>query len=93
MRLATNYDLRIPNDATAYLSRSGILGETYVDIDVSGASGPPAHSGDVLKTRASGPDAQQLLKHLVEALRKMPCAAKALQSIQDDTTAKVKTKK
>lgn len=93
MALVTDYDLRIPTDATASIFRAGVLGETYVDIDANGASGPPTHNGDVLKTRPPGPDAQQMLEHLIEALRKLPCAADALHSIEVDTTTKVAPKK
>jgi phospholipid/cholesterol/gamma-HCH transport system substrate-binding protein len=50
MVLTTSYELRIPNDSIASLSTAGILGETYVAIDASHASGTPIEPNAVLKT-------------------------------------------
>src|SRR5689334_2489679 len=43
------YDLR--NDSVASLSTAGVLGETFVDIDSTGATGRVVQDGDVLRTR------------------------------------------
>lgn len=50
MVLSPSYDLKIPNDSTASLATAGILGETYVQIDVGRASGAPIGTDTVLKT-------------------------------------------
>ena len=44
MNLQTPYELKIPNDSTVSLSTAGILGETYAQINISEASGPPANN-------------------------------------------------
>ncbi|HUJ93761.1 MAG TPA: MCE family protein [Terriglobales bacterium] len=41
MKLGTPYELPIPNDSVVSLSTEGVLGETYVNIDTSNASGAP----------------------------------------------------
>jgi ABC-type transporter Mla subunit MlaD len=51
MRLETSYRLVIPKDAVAELAAAGLLGETFLNIDITQASGPPANSGDELKVR------------------------------------------
>ena len=51
MNLQTPYELKIPNDSTVSLATAGILGETYAQINITEASGPPAKNGDVLKER------------------------------------------
>jgi len=50
MVLTPSYELKIPNDSTATLSSAGILGETYVAIDASHASGAPIGANAVLHT-------------------------------------------
>ena len=39
MVLAPAYELKIPNDSTASLATAGLLGEAYVQVDASRASG------------------------------------------------------
>jgi len=50
MVLTTSYDLQIPNDSTASVSTAGILGQSYVAIDASHASGSPIGTNGVLHT-------------------------------------------
>ena len=51
--LTPSYELSIPNDSTASVETAGVLGETYVDIDVGHASGPPILPNTVLRTVAT----------------------------------------
>src|SRR5436190_14893237 len=51
MKLQTPYELSIPNDSTVFLATAGLLGETFVEIDVAKASGSPIKNGEVLKER------------------------------------------
>lgn len=53
MKLTPPYELQIPNDSTASVETAGVLGETYVEIDVGHASGPPIGSNAVLGTVAT----------------------------------------
>ena len=52
--LQTPYELKIPNDAVVTLETAGVLGETFVEIDVRTATGPPVKDGGTLNTRPMG---------------------------------------
>jgi phospholipid/cholesterol/gamma-HCH transport system substrate-binding protein len=73
--LTPSYELKIPNDSTASLETAGILGPTYVEIDVGHASGPPIGVDAVLKTTATPQlNAREALEKLQEMLhRKCDC--------------------
>lgn len=75
MVLSPSYDLKIPNDSTASLATAGILGETYVQIDVVRASGAPIGTEAVLKTTvASQLTTQEVLEKFGDILsRKCDC--------------------
>jgi phospholipid/cholesterol/gamma-HCH transport system substrate-binding protein len=51
MRVSTKYGFNIRRDSVCLLRTSGVLGETYVDLDSSQATGPLAQMGDTLATR------------------------------------------
>jgi ABC-type transporter Mla subunit MlaD len=79
MEIRTSYELRIPNDSVASVATAGLLGETYLEIDVSQASGPPIQSSGQLPSKesvrftAAGVDqalrALELLKQLSDEQR------------------------
>jgi ABC-type transporter Mla subunit MlaD len=45
MEIRTPYELRIPEDSVASTATEGLLGATFLEIDVSGTSGPPVRIG------------------------------------------------
>ncbi|MFB3918088.1 MAG: MlaD family protein [Terriglobales bacterium] len=51
MAIRTVNRATVPSDAVASLARSGMLGQTFVEIDVSKTNGAPVQSGAVLKTQ------------------------------------------
>ena len=51
MKVSTTYKENLRKDSVTSLSTAGVLGETYIDIDSSQASGPVAGDGDVLPIR------------------------------------------
>jgi ABC-type transporter Mla subunit MlaD len=51
MVLNTDYDLRVPQDSVVLLQMAGVLGETYVEIEIAGTSGPPVSANAVLRSR------------------------------------------
>lgn len=53
MKLSTRFPGALKKDSVASLSTAGVLGETFVDIDSRGATGPPAQNGDTLTGKAS----------------------------------------
>ena len=70
MDLRTPYELRIPKDSIASTATAGILGETYLEIDVSGASGPPIQSGGLLPSRESEKFTPATLERVLKELLK-----------------------
>jgi ABC-type transporter Mla subunit MlaD len=44
MALATTYEIRIPKDSVAGIETAGVLGESFVSIDASQASGQPVEN-------------------------------------------------
>jgi phospholipid/cholesterol/gamma-HCH transport system substrate-binding protein len=66
MALATSYELHVPKDAIAAIETAGLLGPSYVGIDISQASGPPIENFGYLKSRPTkpNPSAESLLKTL-----------------------------
>lgn len=51
MKVSTRFHANLRKDSLTTLSTSGVLGETYVDIDSAKARGSEAQEGDVLGTR------------------------------------------
>ena len=68
MELRTPYELKIPADSVASTATAGILGETYLEIDISGASGPPIESGGRLPSKES---VKFTAATVVQALKKL----------------------
>jgi ABC-type transporter Mla subunit MlaD len=68
MALNPRYEIKIPADSIVSLETDGVLGPTYVEIDATGASGPPITTNAVLKTR---PIVKVTTEQLVENLSKM----------------------
>ncbi len=68
MVLNSQSEVKIPADSIVSLETDGVLGPTYVEIDATGASGPPLATNGVLKTR---PVVKLTAEQLVENLSKM----------------------
>lgn len=51
MKVKTEYDFFLRKDSKTILTTAGVLGETYINIDSTGAKGAPARDGDVLATK------------------------------------------
>lgn len=97
MVLTPSYKLDIPNDSVASLATAGILGETYVRIDTTNASGLPVAPDAVIRTLPTtglSPGdviekfdqvVTQKLKDLDEAAKKCNCDAQAKE--KSGTTA------
>ena len=51
MRLQTDYELTVPSDSVATIQQAGILGPSYVEIDISRAAGHPLADWGTLSAR------------------------------------------
>lgn len=52
MDLHTSYELRVPSDAVAMVETAGVLGDSFVQIDIQNTSGPPLKNGGVIKSQS-----------------------------------------
>jgi len=79
MSISTDDELRIPDDSIVSLSTSGILGPTYLNIDIRNASGLQIRSGGTLKANpvnsAENPTVEQTLNKLAIAIKPDDTAA------------------
>ena len=74
MELHTPYELQLPADAVARVETAGVLGESFVQIDISKTSGPPLANGGVLKSQPSQSiTAKQWVECLSNLAAHKPC--------------------
>ena len=80
MKVNTKYNFNLRKDSVTLLSTAGVLGETYVDIDSSTASGPAATDGDTLAAR-NQPDIQDVVRASQGTLQNMDALLKRVDRI------------
>jgi ABC-type transporter Mla subunit MlaD len=86
MRLRTPYELNIPNDSTVSLDRAGVLGETFAEINVLGASGAPVKNGGVLKEKPTKfLSTEDLIEKIGDIVHPKPCAPQGKDMATADT--------
>ena len=72
MVLSTPYELKVPNDATAEVFSSGLLGPECVAINVEKASGPPATDHAMLKTVPTVAPSDALREWMESIAKRLP---------------------
>lgn len=78
MALRTPYELIVPKDASVSLETAGVLGPTFAEIDIIGASGPPLENGGVLKSKEGTKlTTEQLIERVADIVKQKPCDAQA----------------
>ena len=80
MKVNTKYHENLRRDSVTSLSTAGVLGETYIDIDSSQASGAEAHDGDRLATRDT-PDIQDVVRSSQSTLQNLDALLKRVDRI------------
>ena len=80
MKVNTKYSFNLRKDSVTLLSTAGIPGETYVDVDSSGAKGPEAIDGDTLAARDQ-PDIQDVVRASQGTLQNMDALLKRVDRI------------
>ena len=80
LKVSTKYDFEIRKDSATILSTAGVLGEVYVDIDSTRATGPMAQDGDVLQIRDS-PDISDVVRASQGTLQNLDALLKRLDRI------------
>ena len=92
MVLSPPYELKIPNDSTVLLETAGVLGETFVEIDVASASGPPIGANAVLKAKPTVQlTTEQVIEKLSEVLQEKNCNCDNKKDIPAGTNTVKKT--
>jgi phospholipid/cholesterol/gamma-HCH transport system substrate-binding protein len=83
LTLLTDYELKVPKDSTISLHRSGVLGETFAEIDIHGAVGAAVGNHGTLKSKPSYDGDSQVIERLTEALAKKNCDPKDVHPEQN----------
>jgi phospholipid/cholesterol/gamma-HCH transport system substrate-binding protein len=75
LRLQTPYELNIPNDSTVSLETAGVLGETFAEINILGASGAPVKNHGVLKEKPTKLlSTEEIIEKIGDIVQRKPCA-------------------
>jgi phospholipid/cholesterol/gamma-HCH transport system substrate-binding protein len=80
MKVNTKFLYGLHKDTAILLSTAGVLGETYIDLDSSQATGPIISDGDTLPSRAV-PDFQDMVRAGQGTLQNMDALLKRLDRI------------
>jgi len=80
MKVSTKYLYNLRKDSMTLLSTAGVLGETYIDIDSSLATGTEVRDGDVLPSREV-PDFQDVVRASQGTLQNLDALLKRLDRI------------
>lgn len=80
MQLQADYEMKIPRDSVTSITTAGLLGETYLEIDVSAASGQPIQTGGQLPSKES-------VKFTAATLDRMLKAVELLKQQSDEEKA------
>ncbi|HVO80504.1 MAG TPA: MlaD family protein [Terriglobales bacterium] len=74
LSLRTPYELNIPSDSTVSLATAGVLGETFAEINVLGASGAPIKSGGILKEEPTKElTTKEIIEKVGDIVKRQPC--------------------
>lgn len=89
LKLDSRYAATIPDDSTATIATAGLLGEPYVEIDVSNAAGGPIASNGVLKgvDAGSAPLLQIFLNAISEQSKQVAEESEKLRQAIDSHNA------
>ncbi|HTC93470.1 MAG TPA: MlaD family protein [Terriglobales bacterium] len=80
MKVNTRFRDFLRKDSTAELSTAGVLGETYIDINSSQATGPLLGDGDVLPA-VNRPDLQDVIRSSQSSLQNVDVLVRRLDRI------------
>lgn len=80
LKVGSSYLFGLHTDSVTTLATAGVLGETYIDIDSSQASGPTAKNGDVLPTK-DHPDIQDVVRASQGTLQNLDALLKRMDRI------------
>ena len=87
MRVGSDYLYDLHNDSPAAIAQAGVLGDSYVDIDSSRATGPqPANNAEL--PAAQSPTIQSVISSSHESIEQVTLLIKKLQALADSLNGK-----
>ncbi len=89
MALATTYEIRVSKDSVAGIESAGLLGEVYVSIDITRATGGPVENYGYLKSNPNRtpPSLADHIRALDLMLRIVQAAKEAGQEVPGESNA------
>jgi len=90
LRIDERYASKIPDDSTATIETEGLLGASYVEIDLSKATGRPISNNAVLKGSDAVPALQFFLNALDNNSRKLEEESEKLRQTIDSQNSRTK---
>jgi phospholipid/cholesterol/gamma-HCH transport system substrate-binding protein len=82
MRVAGEFQSGLHTDSTAVITQAGVLGDSFVNIDSTRASGPPPHNGSVL-TAAGSPTLQDVIQASQDSLQNLQGTVGKIDQVLD----------
>jgi phospholipid/cholesterol/gamma-HCH transport system substrate-binding protein len=86
MRIGLKYGAALHTDSKASLATAGVLGDTFVDIDSSNATGPPLQNGDELPV-SSTPSLADVIKSTQGTVAQVNVILAKLNALTDGLNA------
>ena len=80
LKVNTKYHRNLHKDSVTLMATAGVLGETYIDIDSSQATGPEVQPGDVLATRET-PQIEDVVRASQSTLQNLDALEKRVDRI------------
>jgi len=80
MKIVKKLAADIPNESVSSIASVGVLGEAYIDIDRTKATGPPVKDGDVLKIRDT-PDIMDVVRSSQSSLQNIDTLVRRVDRI------------
>jgi phospholipid/cholesterol/gamma-HCH transport system substrate-binding protein len=87
MRVGYEFARDLHTDSTAMIAQAGVLGDSYVDIDSTQASGPPPENNAELKTTGA-PSIQDVIRTSEVSIQEVQSLTKKIEVLVDSLNSK-----
>jgi phospholipid/cholesterol/gamma-HCH transport system substrate-binding protein len=87
MRVGYEYLSRLHTDSTASIAQAGVLGDSFIDIDSTHASGPPPASNAELKASGS-PSIQDVIRTSNDSIEEIQTLTRKIETLVDSLNSR-----
>ena len=87
MRMGREFQRDLHTDSTATIAQAGVLGDSYVDIDSTLASGPPPENNAELKAGGS-PSIQDVIRTSEVSIQEIQALTRKIETLADSLNSK-----